>query len=98
MTEERFEALLAKLNEDAAFREKLQAAASLDAFLEMARDAGFDVSKADWLTFQNSRAAALDDAELEAVVGGAEVAWIPGRPPVQPSMVEIKDFFGKSCY
>lgn len=79
MSEERLSALLAKLNEDAGLRAKLQGAADLDAFLEMAREAGFDVSKADWLNYQ-AQAHELSDEELEDVAGGLTPAipWIAG--------------------
>ena len=47
MSEEQLSALLAKLKEDAGLREKLQGAGDLDAVIAMAKEAGFDVSKAD---------------------------------------------------
>jgi predicted ribosomally synthesized peptide with nif11-like leader len=47
MSEEQLAALLAKLKDDAALRDKLQAAADLDAAVALAKEAGFDVSKAD---------------------------------------------------
>ena len=49
MSEDQLAALLAKLKEDAGLQEKLKGAADLDAALAIAKDAGFDVSKADWL-------------------------------------------------
>ena len=49
MSEEQLAALLAKLKDDAVLQEKLKGAADLDAVLAIAKEAGFDVSKADWL-------------------------------------------------
>ena len=49
MSEEQLSALLAKLKEDAGLQEKLKGAGDLDAAVALAREAGFDVSKADWL-------------------------------------------------
>jgi predicted ribosomally synthesized peptide with nif11-like leader len=71
MSEEQLSALLAKLKEDAGLRERLQGAADLDAAMGMAQEAGFDVSKADWLKHQAGQPLELSDKELEGVTGGA---------------------------
>jgi len=52
MSEEQLTALLAKLKDDVGLLEKLQGAGDLDAAVAMAKEAGFDVSKADWLKHQ----------------------------------------------
>jgi predicted ribosomally synthesized peptide with nif11-like leader len=70
MSEAQLTALLAKLEEDAGLREKLQGAADLDAAMAMAKEAGFDVSKADWLRYQANQTLNLSDEELEGVAGG----------------------------
>ena len=70
MSEEQLAALLAKIKEDAGLQEKLKGAADLDAFLAIAKEAGFDVSKADWLKYQEKQTLELDDEELEGVAGG----------------------------
>ena len=57
--------------EDAGLREKLQGAGDLDAAMTLAQEAGFDVSKADWLKHQAKQTMELSDEELEAVSGGA---------------------------
>ncbi|MCP9807355.1 Nif11-like leader peptide family natural product precursor [Cyanobium sp. T1B-Tous] len=49
MSEEQLSALLAKLKDDAGLQEKFKGAADLDAAVALAKEAGFDVSKADWL-------------------------------------------------
>ena len=70
MSEEQLSALLAKLNGDAGLLEKLKCAPDLDAAVEMAQEAGFDVSKADWLRYQAKQALELKDEELEGAAGG----------------------------
>ena len=70
MSEEQLAALLAKLKDDAGLQEKLKGAADLDAAVAMAKEAGFDVSKADWLRHQAKQTLKLSDEELEEVAGG----------------------------
>ena len=75
MSEEQLTALLAKLKEDSGLREKLQGAADLDAAAALAKEAGFDVSKADWLKYQaNQQPLELSDKQLEMVAGGNEAS------------------------
>ena len=69
MSEEQLASLLARLKDDAGLRGKLQGAADPDAAVALVVEAGFDVSKADWMRYQASQE--LSDAELEAVAGGA---------------------------
>ena len=79
MSEEQLTALLAKLNDDAGLREKIKGAADLDAAVAMAKEAGFDVSKADWLNYQAKQTLELSDEELERVAGGLSgeyCAWV----------------------
>ena len=70
MSEEQLTALLAKIKEDAGLQEKLKGAADLDAAVALAKEAGFDVSKADWLKYQAKQTVELSDEELEGVAGG----------------------------
>ena len=70
MSEEQLAALLAKLKDDAVLQEKLKGAADLDAAVALAKEAGFDVSKADWLKYQAKQTLELSDKELEGVSGG----------------------------
>jgi predicted ribosomally synthesized peptide with nif11-like leader len=69
MSEEQLRALLAKLKDDARLQEKLKGAADLDAFVALAQEAGFDVSKADWLRYQANQMLELSDEDLEGVAG-----------------------------
>ena len=73
MSEEQLAALLAKLKDDTGLQEKLKGAADLDAVLAIAKDAGFDVSKAAWLRYQANQTLELSDEELEGVAGGIDI-------------------------
>jgi len=70
MSEEQLAALLAKLKDDEGLQEKLKGAADLDAVLAIAKEAGFDVSKAAWLRYQANQTLELSDEDLEGVAGG----------------------------
>ena len=70
MSEEQLAALIAKLKDDEGLQEKLKGASDLDAVLVIAKDAGFDISKADWLRYQAKQTIELSDEELEGVAGG----------------------------
>jgi predicted ribosomally synthesized peptide with nif11-like leader len=70
MSEEQLSALLAKLKDDPGLQQKLKGAANLDEAVAMAKQAGFDVSKADWLRYQAKQTLELNDEELEDVAGG----------------------------
>ena len=74
MSEEQLSALLAKLKQDAGLKEKLKGAADFDAVVALAKEAGFDVSKADWLKYQANQTLELSDEELEGVSGGLGTA------------------------
>ena len=70
MSEEQLAALLAKLKDDAKLQEKLKGAADLDAAVALAKEAGFDVTNADWLKHQAKQTLELSDEELEGMAGG----------------------------
>ncbi|MCP9815045.1 Nif11-like leader peptide family natural product precursor [Synechococcus lacustris] len=80
MSEEQLAALLTKLKDDEGLQEKLKGASDLDAVLVIAKDAGFDISKADWLRYQAKQTIELSDEELEGVAGGVYVVkkWTEG--------------------
>ena len=80
MSEEQLAALLAKLKEDAGLQEKLKGAADLDAVLAIAKEAGFDVSKAAWLRYQAQQTIELSDEELEGVAGGISLFCVKSLP------------------
>ena len=72
MSEEQLSALLAKLKEDSGFQEKFKGVGDMDTAVALAKEAGFDVSKADWLRYQASQTLELSDEELEDVAGGRD--------------------------
>ncbi len=71
-SEEQLSALLAKLKEDAGLQEKLKGAADLDAAVALAKEAGFNVSRNDFIRYEASKVMAMSDAELEAIAGGRD--------------------------
>jgi predicted ribosomally synthesized peptide with nif11-like leader len=94
MSEEQLAALLAKLKDDAGLQEKLKGAADLDAILAIAKDAGFEISKAAWLRYQANQTLELSDEELEGVAGGFP-AEFPGLKPLQIRQKLNAGFDGK---
>jgi predicted ribosomally synthesized peptide with nif11-like leader len=84
MSEEQLSALFAKLKEDTSLEEKLKGAADIDAAVAICKQAGFDVSKADWLKHQAKQTLELSDEELETVSGGRGHGMNFGAMPVQP--------------
>jgi predicted ribosomally synthesized peptide with nif11-like leader len=78
MSEEQLSAFFEAVKADAALQEKLKGAADMDAAVAMAQEAGFDVSKADWLKHQANQTLELSDEELEGAAGGIS----PERPIV----------------
>ena len=70
MSEEQLAALLAKLKNDGGLQEKLKGAADPDAAVALAKEAGFDISKDDWLKYRLEQPFELSDEELEGISGG----------------------------
>ena len=93
MSEEQLAALLAKLKDDAGLQEKLKVAADLDAAVALAKEAGFDVSKADWLRYQAKQTLELSDEELEGVAGGR----LSGAYLLVSGCCELSDEHSPSC-
>ena len=70
MSEEQLTALLGRIKEDSALRQKLMGADGPEAAIDLARDAGYDVTNEDWLAYQSKSAIPMSDAELDSVAGG----------------------------
>lgn len=70
MADDQLTALIAALRDDLPFRSRFSGAASLDAALAIANEAGFSVTKADWLRHQARQTLELSDEELAEVAGG----------------------------
>ena len=69
MSEEQLNAFLEKVKSDAELQEKLKAAASQEAALELAKEAGFSMTAEDIQPIQ-SESVGLTDDELEGAAGG----------------------------
>ena len=69
MSEEQLNAFLEKVKGDTSLQEKLKTAASPEAAIEIAKEAGFAITAEDIQSTQ-SATAELSDEELEAAAGG----------------------------
>ena len=87
MSEEQLSAFLAALKADAGLQEKLKGAADLDAAVAIAKDAGFDVSKADWLKAQDNQALEISEDESLSLDEFADVSGGVGVSQVGVSQV-----------
>jgi len=76
MSEEQLAALFAKIKDDAELQGKLKGAADLDAAVVIAKETGFNISKADLLKYQAKQTLILSDEELESVA----VGFVPTQP------------------
>ena len=79
MSEEQLSAFLAAVKDDTELQKKLKGAGDLETAVAIAMEAGFAVSKADWLRFQAKQILELSDADLDAAAGGT-VGWVIGTP------------------
>ena len=71
MSEEQLNAFLEKVKADTSLQEKLKAATSPEAAVDIAKDAGFSITAEDIQSMQ-SATLELSDEELEGAAGG----WI----------------------
>ena len=69
MPEEQFNAFLEKVKADTSLQEKLRAAASSQAAIEIAKAAGFSIT-ADDIQSMKSATVELSDDDLDAAAGG----------------------------
>ena len=69
MSEEQLKAFLEKVKTDTSLQEKLKAAASPEAAIEIAKDAGFSITAEDVQSMQ-SATVEVSDEELEGAAGG----------------------------
>ena len=72
MSEEQLKAFLEKVQGDTSLQEKLKAAASPEAAIEIAKEAGFLITAEDIQSMQ-SATVELSDDELEQVAGGCQI-------------------------
>ena len=69
MSEEQLKAFLEKVKADTSLQEKLKAAASPEAAIEIAKEAGFSITAED-IQLRQSATEQLSDEELEGASGG----------------------------
>ena len=77
MSEEQLKAFLEKVKADTSLQEKLKAAASPEAAMDIAKEAGFSITAED---IQSMQSESVNDEELEGAAGGFD--WncqFPGR-------------------
>ena len=77
MSEEQLEAFLEKVKADTSLQEKLKAAADTDAFVAIAKEAGFAITVEDIQSMQ-SQSGEVSDEELEGAagdLGGVTKLW-----------------------
>lgn len=98
MSQDQLLALLATLEEDSGLQEKLKEAADFDAALVLAQEAGFDVTKADWIRYQAEQRLELSDEALTEVTGELGNASIvaPAAAVANP-FFEGRDVSAKGC-
>ena len=80
MSQEQLTALLAQLRDDERLQTALKGAVNLDAAVVIAKEAGFDVSKMDWLNLHAKQTLELSDQELGLVAAGKSGGWFEPKP------------------
>ena len=91
MSEEQLKALLEKVKADTSLQEKLKEAASPEAAIEIAKEAGFAITAEDIQSMKSSTVE-LSDEELEGAAGGGSGLY--GCPPVSNT---AGDCAGQRC-
>ena len=74
MSDEQLNAFLEKVKGDSSLQERLEGAASPEAGIEIAKDAGFSITAEDIQSMQ-SATIGVSDEELEGAAGGNVVTW-----------------------
>ena len=83
MSEEQLKAFLEKVRGDTSLQEKLKAAGSNEAAIEIANAAGFSITAEDMQSMQ-SATLELSDEELEGAAGGfGECCWAKASQTVE---------------
>ena len=72
MSEEQLKAFLEKVKSDTELQDKLKAAASAEATVEIAKEAGFAITSEDIQSMQ-SATGEVSDEELEGAAGGQQL-------------------------
>ncbi len=77
MSEEQLKAFVEKVKADTSLQEKIKAAASPEAAIEIAKEAGFLITAEDIQSMQSSTVE-LSDEELEGAAGGRAPVGVTG--------------------
>ena len=93
MSEEQLKAFLEKVKADTNIQEKLKAAASPEAAIEIAKEAGFAITAEDFQSMQSapdrdSELEGMSDSELEGAAGGRGCPMC-GRTPTLPQLNSV---------
>ena len=70
MSEEQLKAFLEKVKGDTSLQDKLKAAASPEAAIDIAKAAGFSITAEDIQSMQSNGTVELSDKELDGAAGG----------------------------
>jgi predicted ribosomally synthesized peptide with nif11-like leader len=70
MSEEQLSAFLEAVKADVGLQERLKGASDPAVAIVIAKEAGFEISEADWLKHQAHNILTLNDEDLESVAGG----------------------------
>lgn len=71
MSKETLNAFIAKIQSDSALMEQMKAATDIAGGIAIAKNAGFDLTQADFLRLKAKATAELSDEQLEEISGGA---------------------------
>ena len=94
MSEEQLKAFLEKVKSDAELQEKLKAAITPEAALQITKDAGFAITTED-IQLMQSQSREVSDNELEAAAGGNAVCHVADTMcRLSRSVVVTKRFLG----
>ena len=89
MSEEQINAFLEKVKADTSLQEKLKAATSPEAAIEIAKEAGFAITAEDIQSMQ-SATVEVSDEELEGAAGGFMIT--PITPYIRPQPMPMGKF------
>ena len=103
MSQEQLKAFLEKVKADTSLQEKLKAAASPEAAMEIAKAAGFAITTEDIQSMQSSTIE-LSDEELEGAAGGGGQTQLVGggvcwwvRDPVCGGGLTVRPTLAEDC-
>lgn len=90
MSEDQLKAFLATLQGDTLLQEKLERATNLEETLALIKEAGFEVSKDNWLSYEANLSSELSDDSLDNIQGGRNDAAVSKRVMKLSGKSELK--------